>query len=123
MSLVSEAGSMRSFGLRLAIDCPLVASRSSHARASTTGGCGAVVDADDDAAAAGRSGHARVAGDREDRMRRGHRVHVVALAAGRGLSVKFAPVPGCDSALTVRRRRLEGNVFPAQGGVGTVGAG
>src|SRR6267378_2110314 len=202
MSLVSEAGSMRSFGLRLAIDCPLVASRSSHARASTTGGCGAaasatpessrkrqaarrrgmgsrrtnytgrsvpsprrgtralrqdgfhfhlnaagvheaelvrrrvgqvddalgverpaVVDAHDDAAAVGEIGYAYVARNRQESVRRGHRIHVVALAAGSAPSVELAPVPACGAALSVGPEGLVGNVFPAQGGVGIVGAG
>src|SRR5690348_6346945 len=154
MSLVSDAGSMRSSGLRLAISWLLVASRSSHARAATAGGAGAsasathdsekrskvarrrgmpklyralfrqnrldldirapradvaelvrrgvgqvddparveraaVVDADDDALPVREIGHARVARNRQDGVRPGHRVHVVALAARGALPVEL----------------------------------
>ena len=61
--------------------------------------------ADDDAAPGGDAGHASVARDRQRRVRGGHRVHVVDLAAGGALAVELAAVPAREPALAELRAR------------------
>ena len=74
------------------------------------------------AAAVGQVGDARVARDRQRRVRRGHRVHVVGLAAGGLLAVEAPAVPAADAALPERRATArERHVVPAEHLVGTVG--
>ena len=61
----------------------------------------AVVDAHDHALAGRDVGDARVRRQRQRRVRRGHRVHVVGLADRRLLAVELAAVPRRDAALPV----------------------
>ena len=65
----------------------------------------AVVDAHDDAAAVGRVAHARIARQRQRRVRGGHRVHVVDLAVGGAPAMELAPVPGGQARARPARRR------------------
>ena len=59
----------------------------------------AVVDPHHHAAAVGQVGDARIAGNRQRGMRRGHRVHVVGLAARGGRAMEAAPIPAADAGL------------------------
>src|SRR5207245_3577927 len=67
----------------------------------------AVVDAHDDRSPVAEMGHARVARYRQDRVRRGHRVHVVTLAARGALALESAAVPASESALAVGVQRTD----------------
>ncbi len=64
----------------------------------------AIVDANDDAAAVGNTRDAHVARYRQRRMRRGHRVHVVAFAARCRLAVVAPSVPRSGAAYAIRRQ-------------------
>ncbi len=83
----------------------------------------AVVDAHDHAAAVAQVRDAHVARDRQRRMRRGHREHVVDLAARGAVAVELAPVPRGGALLPEGHVGGQRRVAAAERGVGTVGAG
>src|SRR5512134_2914662 len=81
----------------------------------------AIVDAHHHAPAVGEVGDARVARDRQDRVRGGHLVHVVLLAAGGRVAVVALAIPARRAALLEDAHLRERHVLAAHGLVGTVG--
>ena len=74
----------------------------------------AVVDSNQDHAAVGGIPDPRVARDRQRRVRRGHRVHVVDLAARRGPAMELASVPRGQAALAERHIACRRHVVVAE---------
>ena len=82
----------------------------------------AVVDANDHAAAIALTRDAHVARDRQRRMRRRHREHVVDFAARGAVAVELAPVPRGGPLLPEGHVGGQRGVAAAKHGIGTVGA-
>ena len=81
-----------------------------------------IVHPHDRLAAIGRVAHAHVAGQRQRLVRRGHRIHVVRLAARGGLRMELGAVPGGQPALAERAVVGDRHVGTAEHGVGLAGA-
>src|SRR5258708_11239395 len=81
----------------------------------------AIVDPHHHLPAAAYMGDTGIARYRQDGMRRGHRVHVVGLAARGLLSVEFLAVPAGDAALVKRPHRGERHILLAEDFIRPVG--
>src|SRR6267378_900753 len=122
ISLVSDAGSKRSSALCATSTWPLVTSPTIHALPMTGGGVrnidraigverAPIVDAYHHLLAGAQTRDARVARDRQDGMRRAHRIHVVGLAARGPLTVEALAVPARHAALVKRLHGCERHIL------------
>ena len=81
-----------------------------------------IIDSEHNGLSSGHARDAHIARDRQRGVCRGHRVHVVALAIGRGVAVKLASVPGGESAHTVWLAGSVGDILSSKHRIGFVGS-